>query len=266
MKRKIAAAAVLVTALALPNMATSATTAPSANAGASLTVKCRSAKKELNQAKKAVNRTRKRLKKAKRSGNRPKIREARKELKKARRRLRRTNKNKRKLCKAASGNAPTSPRLNHPPYFQDPASALSHTSIDIVRSNGFVDEAEVHLTVVEAIDPDGDPLTYTWKVEENAFYSWGPGTIQPSATDPRSATWHVPASASVLACGSAGVKVSDGKTTKDIPQATGHWASAINEWWAPNQTTYFTLSPKQSSRPFATISSGIEGLCGVHIS
>jgi hypothetical protein len=230
MKLKLATAAVLVTALALPNAGTSAA-AVSSNAAASATAKCRKAKRKVAWAKEGLRRARK-------SGKRAKI-------KRAKRRLRKADKAKKKACLSGKGTAPPTSGPNHSPYFQDPFNSITYTSIDLIHdSEGFLAEAEVHLTVVDAVDSDGDPLTYLWTVDSSD--SWGPGTIQPSAKDPRSATWHVPARAGVLACGSASVRVSDG---------TGR---------GPNDTAYFGLIAK--SKYSATISSYLEGLCGTHIS
>lgn len=265
MKRNVAAAAVLVVALALlsisptqaaslgdnseitatPSLGAKATESSKANASA--TAKCRKARRRARKAKKRYTKDKKRLRRAKKSSTKAKLKRVKRRFRKGKKELKRANKAKRKVCKGASGNAPTAPTANHTPYFQDPFESIGYTSIDLVRSSGFVVEAEVHLTVVEAIDPDGDSLTYTWLPPDSPD-SWGPGTVQPSAADPRSATWHVPAQSGYVACGSVSVRVSDGTER------------------GPKDTAYFGSIPKQKSGPSATLSSYIEGLCGHHIS
>jgi hypothetical protein len=201
MKAKFAAAAVLATAFSLLSIGPAQ--------AASATVKCRSAKKEVIQAKKALKRKQRKFRRAKKSDNKVWIQETQKEFRKARARLKRQNKNKRRLCKAASGNAqnpptstpPTSTPANRPPVF--PPDALKATSS---KSSGgvVVDEFEV----APAVDPDGDSLTYTWDTysEREDHLNLDPG-------NPLTAEWVYPYPNN---CGpSISVTASDGKGGED---------------------------------------------------
>ena len=168
MKRSVAVTAGLAVALALlsiPAQANSprdrgrvAAIPPSgaravaqAWAFASVTPRCRKARKR-------VKRATRRLRKLRRSTDERRIRKAKKRVRQARRKRKRA-------CRKGS-TQPSLPQTNRPPQLPDPLVDYNGTHFGFNHEEGELVSEIAHIVVNPATDPDGDPLTYSWSASQ----------------------------------------------------------------------------------------------------